>query len=123
MFSSSFLFVRGVAEASVQLVCSGTVIARVTADDNGTFVFNIQPSVFSSSVELLTALVTNKCKVTAATPLVACNVSLPGVTGTTLAAPLQLLGSSTGLVTIIGGILVRTVGGILNFVVGVFSVN
>ncbi|OEL35074.1 hypothetical protein BAE44_0003907 [Dichanthelium oligosanthes] len=110
-----------VPDASVQLVCSGTVLATVTADDNGTFVISVQPTVLSSSLEVATALVTNKCKVVATTPLAACSVSPPGVT--TLAAPLQLLGASTGgVVTIIGGLAVTTVGGILSCVAGVFSV-
>jgi hypothetical protein len=114
-------FVRGAADASVQLVCSGTVLATVTADDNGTFVISVQPTVLSSSLEVATALVTNKCKVVATTPLAACSVSPPGVT--TLVAPLQLLGASTGgVVTIIGGLAVTTVGGILSCVAGVFSV-
>ncbi|CAL4939310.1 unnamed protein product [Urochloa decumbens] len=112
-----------VPDATVQLVCGGNVVTSVSADDNGTFVIDLKTSVLSSSLELLTSLVTGKCKVVATTPLAACSVSLPGATGTTtLAAPLQLLGATTGLVTFIGGVAVTTVGGILSFVAGVFSV-
>ncbi|CAL4914322.1 unnamed protein product [Urochloa decumbens] len=111
-----------VPDATVQLVCGGNVVTSVSADDNGTFVIDLNTTVLSASLELLTSLVTGKCKVVATTPLAACSASVPGATGTTLAAPLQLLGATTGLVTFIGGVAVTTVGGILSFVAGVFSV-
>ncbi|CAL4931105.1 unnamed protein product [Urochloa decumbens] len=111
-----------VPDATVKLVCGGNVVASVSADDNGTFVIDLNTTVLSASLELLTSLVTGKCKVVATTPLAACNASVPGATGTTMAAPLQLLGATTGLVTFIGGVTVTTVGGILSFVAGVFSV-
>ncbi|KAK3151583.1 hypothetical protein QOZ80_3AG0247740 [Eleusine coracana subsp. coracana] len=91
--------------ATVQLVCSGSVLASATTNANGSFGINVQLSNILSLVNLLPALLGNQCNVVVTTPLVACNASLANVTGT-LAAPLQLLGS-TG--SVLGGV-VTSVG-------------
>ncbi|GJN07920.1 hypothetical protein PR202_ga25793 [Eleusine coracana subsp. coracana] len=94
-----------ISDATVQLVCSGSVLASATTNANGSFGINVQLSNILSLVNLLPALLGNQCNVVVTTPLVACNASLANVTGT-LAAPLQLLGS-TG--SVLGGV-VTSVG-------------
>ncbi|CAL4922571.1 unnamed protein product [Urochloa decumbens] len=118
------------ANATVQLVCNGTVVANATTDASGAFVINLS-NVLSLVPAVLNPLLGGQCKVVASTPLVACNVSLAGVTGT-LAAPLQPLGGGTigGLLsslpgTVVGtinGTLVMVLGGVLNILTGAFSV-
>ncbi|PVH32727.1 hypothetical protein PAHAL_9G471900 [Panicum hallii] len=71
-------------------------------------------------------LLSGQCRVVVATPLLACNVSLAGVTGT-LTAPLQLLNSTTGgggiptTITTIFGWDVTVINGVLCLIAGLFS--
>ncbi|RLN19371.1 uncharacterized protein C2845_PM02G26580 [Panicum miliaceum] len=76
------------------------VVSGVVPCSNGS---NINPAGCSGHPPLLSG----QCRVVVATPLVACNVSLAGVSGT-LTAPLQLLNSTTG--------------GVIRFLPGVFSI-
>ncbi|GJN31431.1 hypothetical protein PR202_gb19829 [Eleusine coracana subsp. coracana] len=91
--------------ATVQLICSGNLLASATTNANGSFGINVQLGNIVNLVNLVTALLGNQCNVVVATPLVACNASLANVTGT-LAAPVRLLGS-TG--SVLGGVVTSVV--------------
>nr|CAB3500869.1 unnamed protein product [Digitaria exilis] len=112
--------------AAVQLVCSGTVVARATADGNGAFLISLS----NVGKGFVTAMLGNQCKVVVTTPLAACDKTLASATGT-LTAPLKLLGIDTGsgsggldlggIIGLIDQIVGGLIGGILNLSTQSFS--
>ncbi|KAF8728629.1 hypothetical protein HU200_017897 [Digitaria exilis] len=113
-------------DAAVQLVCSGTVVARATADGNGAFLISLS----NVGKGFVTAMLGNQCKVVVTTPLAACDKTLASATGT-LTAPLKLLGIDTGsgsggldlggIIGLIDQIVGGLIGGILNLSTQSFS--
>ncbi|XP_008655466.1 phylloplanin [Zea mays] len=84
--------VPGFPNANVQLMCGGTVVANATTSITGSFIL----TPVNATLGLFSSMLGGQCNVVVTTPLVACNASLAGATGT-LTAPLQLLGSGTGI--------------------------
>ncbi|RLN42157.1 hypothetical protein C2845_PM01G14610 [Panicum miliaceum] len=113
------------ANAAVQVVCSGTVVATATTNTTGAFTINLGP-ISSLPAAVVTPLLSGQCRVAVATPLVACSLSLVGVTAT-LTAPLQLLNSTTGgvgiptTITTIFGWVVNITNGVVRLFPGLFS--
>jgi hypothetical protein len=109
----------------VQVVCGNTVVATVMTGATGAFTITLG-SILSLPAAVVTPLLSGQCRVVVATPLLACNVSLAGVTGT-LTAPLQLLNSTTGgggiptTITTIFGWDVTVINGVLCLIAGLFS--
>jgi hypothetical protein len=111
-------------DANVQLMCGGTVVANATTSITGSFIL----TPVNATLGLFSSMLGGQCNVVVTTPLVACNASLAGATGT-LTAPLQLLGSGTGIAgggsstiiaTIVGQIF-TIVNGLVPLITGLFS--
>ncbi|CAN6312835.1 unnamed protein product, partial [Urochloa humidicola] len=100
--------------ATVQLVC-GT--ARTGSTGIVTFILG---PISNLATTLLLNLLTGQCRVVVATPLVACNASLNGVTGT-LSSSVQLLNVTSSVVMNILGFTVPIVNDVVSFVAGIFT--
>lgn len=105
-------------------MCGGTVVANATTSITGSFIL----TPVNATLGLFSSMLSGQCNVVVTTPLVACNASLAGATGT-LTAPLQLLGSGTGIAgggsstiiaTIVGQIF-TIVNGLVPLITGLFS--
>ncbi|CAN6300971.1 unnamed protein product [Urochloa humidicola] len=105
--------------ATVQLVCSTATVASARTGSTGIVSFILGP-IANLPTTLLVNLLTGQCRVVVATPLVACNASLNGVTGT-LSSSVQLLNVTSGVVINILGFSVPIVNDVVNFVPSLFN--
>ncbi|CAN6295158.1 unnamed protein product [Urochloa humidicola] len=105
--------------ATVQLVCGTATVASATTGSTGIVTFILGP-ISNLTLPVIDALLRGRCTAVVATPLVACNASLQGVTGT-LTSSVQLLNVTSGLVVDILGNTVTIVNGVINLVTVFFT--